>query len=244
MLEEKWVLITGASRGIGRSTAHEFSRNGAKLLLVARDRDELEKVQKEIQTLSYIFVCDLANEEAIKKLFLEIRKITKNLDVVVNNAGILYSAPLLMSRREEMEKLFATNLYAVVHISQYASRMMLAQKKGSIINISSLMGISGAKSHALYSASKASLLGLTKSLSLELAPYIRVNAIAPGIVETSLIETMTPQKQEALKESTPLKRFAKDSEIAQTILFFASDMSSFVTGEILRVDGGLCSIEI
>jgi len=244
MLQGKWVLITGASRGIGRATAKEFALQGANLLLVARDAQALQTIQEEIQTPSHTFVCDLSNEKEIKELFLKIRKITKVLDVVVNNAGILYSAPLFMSKREDIEKVFATNFYSVVHISQYASRMMLAKKQGSIINISSIMGISGASAHSIYSASKASLIALTKSLAQELSPYIRVNAIAPGVVDTSIIDGMDEEKQRVLKERTPLQRFAKESEVAQSILFFATDMSSFITGEVLRVDGGLCSIEI
>jgi len=244
MLQDKWALITGASRGIGRATAKEFALQGAHLLLVGRDFEALKTLQEEIKIPSNIFICDVSNEQEIKELFLKIRKITKVLDIVVNNAGILYSAPLLMSKREDIEKVFATNFYSVVHISQYASRMMLTKKQGSIINISSVMGINGASAHSIYSASKASLIALTKSLARELSPHIRVNAIAPGVVDTSLINGMSEEKKKVLKERTPLQRFAKESEVAKSILFFATDMSSFITGEVLRVDGGLCSIEI
>jgi 3-oxoacyl-[acyl-carrier protein] reductase len=244
MLKDRWVLITGASKGIGKATAREFAKNGANLLLVARDKQALQALHNELQTSSYIFICDISTEVEIKQLFVKISKITKTIDVLINNAGILYSAPLLMSKRDEMEKLFATNFYSVMHMSQYASRMMLRQKKGSIVNLSSVMGIEGAKNHTAYSASKASLIALSKSLSKELAPFIRVNVVAPGVVETSLIESLKNTQREKIINTIPLQRFAKDIEIAQTILFLASDMSSFITGEVLRVDGGLCSIEI
>jgi len=244
MLQNRWVLITGANQGIGKATAKEFAKNGANLILVARDEERLKIVQNELERPSYIFVCDITQESEIKHLFTQITKITKRLDVVVNNAGILYSAPLFMSKRDKMEEIFATNFYSVVHISQYASRMMLRGKKGSIINLSSAMGIEGAKNHAIYSASKASLIALTQSLSKELAPSIRVNAVAPGVVDTPLIASLSEQQKESIINATPLKRFASANEIAQTILFLASDMSSFITGEVLKVDGGLCSIEI
>ena len=240
MLKDKWVLITGASSGIGRESVELFAKNGAKLLLLARDIEKLQSLQS-IGAESYIFSVDVSDYEEVKKCFMQIRKITKSIDVLVNNAGILESAMFMMTNQKTIQNVFEVNTFSQMYVSQFVSKMMIKQKKGSIINVTSIMGISGANAHTIYSASKAAIIGFTKSLAKELAP-IRVNAIAPGIVDTPLLDSISDEKKNEFIQKIPLKRLALPQEIAQSILFLASDMSSYITASVLEVDGGLCSI--
>lgn len=241
MLTDRWVLITGASSGIGEATAQLFAKNGAKLLLLARDMQKLQAIQKSIKTQCHIFSVDVSKYDEIKECFIQIRKITKTIDVLVNNAGILESSMFMMTKQETIKNLFEVNTFSQMYVTQFASKMMIKQKKGSIVNVASIMGVSGASAHALYSASKSAVIGFSKSLAKELSP-IRVNAIAPGIVDTPLLDSLSEEQKEELSKKIPLKRLATPQEIAQSILFLASDMSSYITATILEVDGGLCSL--
>jgi len=241
MLKEKWAIVTGASSGIGLATAKLFSQNGAKLILIARDESRLKALKEELESETHIFSVDVSRYDEIKECFLKIRKITKNIDILVNNAGILKSSMFIMTNQSSIEELFRINTFSQMYMAQFASKMMIKQKRGSIINISSIMGVSGSSAHAAYSASKAAIVGFTKSLAKELAP-IRVNAVAPGVVMTPLIDSLTLDEKEELVKKIPLKRLASPKEIAMSIMFLASEMSSYITASVLEVDGGLCSI--
>ena len=241
MLKGKIALITGANRGIGKAIARTFAKNGSHLILVARDIESLQKVKESISEVEVdIFSCDISKESEVKTLFQKIAKISKRIDILVNNAGVLESSLLGMIKRESMDSLFQTNVYGQIYILQYASRMMKRNRAGSVINMSSIMGIQGGRNSSLYSATKAAIVGLSRSLAKELAPEIRVNVIAPGVVKTELISDLSQKCLREFEDATLLKRIATPEEIADVALFLASDMSKFITAEVLNVDGGLC----
>jgi len=243
MLDKKYALITGASRGIGAATARIFAKKGANLILVARNKEALQKIQDELSLLTqvHIYACDLQKSTEIKKLFGFIRTHTKELDILIHAAGMMYSAMQMMSREQIIKELFDTNFISAYELSRYASKMMLRQKSGSIVFISSIMALEGAKAHSAYSASKSALKGLMHSLAKEYAPHIRINCVAPGVVQTDMIASLSKEEKERIIAATPLARLAMPEEVAQTLLFLSSDMSSFITSQTIRVDGGLCS---
>ncbi len=241
MLKGKTALITGANRGIGEAIARTFAKNGSHLILVARDIESLQKVKESISEVEVdIFSCDISKESEVKALFQKITKISKKLDILVNNAALLQSNLLGMIKKDSIDLLFQTNVYGQIYILQYASRMMKRNGAGSVINMSSIMGVQGGKNSSLYSATKAAVIGLSKSLAKELAPEIRVNVIAPGVVKTELISDLSQELLCEFENETLLKRIATPQEIADVALFLASDMSRFITAEVLNVDGGLC----
>jgi len=241
MLNNRWCLISGASRGIGEAIARNFAKNGANLILVSRDIEALEAIKESItDTEVAVFKADISKSENVKELFLKIRKQTKSLDVVINCAGVLESALISMTTDSQIHRLFENNVFSQFYMLRYASRMMIKSPYASIVNISSIMGIEGGRATSLYSATKASIIGFSRSLAKELAPDIRVNVIAPGVVDTALIADLQQDSRDDFISDTLLKRVASADEIANVALFLASDMSSFITGEIIRVDGGLC----
>jgi 3-oxoacyl-[acyl-carrier protein] reductase len=241
MLKDRYALITGASRGIGAAIARNFALNGAKLILISRDYDALKNLQDELShTEVHIFLADISKHSDVKELFLKIKKLTPHLDIVINNAGILEGALLSMTKESSIQQTFETNLFGQFYILQYTTRLMRKSSSASIVNITSAMGVQGARGHSMYSASKAAVIGFSRSLSKELAPHIRVNAIAPGVIQTDLTANLDDKKREEFISDTLLKRVGLADEVAQSALFLASDMSSFITGEVLSVDGGLC----
>jgi len=243
MLKNRYALITGASRGIGKESAILFAKNGANLLLVARDKDALISLKEELKEFSVnvaIFVCDLSDENNIKSLFIEIKKVTRIIDIVVNNAGIIDSSMFGMTKSDKLKSMFETNLYAPYQLTQYATRMMRKSSCASVIFISSMMATKGAVGHSAYASSKSALFGMMKSLAKELAPTIRVNAIAPGVVKTDMIKTLGEDEKENYISESLFKRLATPDEIANVILFLASDMSKYITAELINVDGGIC----
>ena len=243
MLKGKTAVITGASSGIGLATARLFSKNGAFVILVSKNLEKLEKATEDIDR-KVLFDANLSKYDEVKSLFSNIRKVTKNIDILVNNAGIIHSSMFMMTNDKTIKELFEVNTFSQMYMAQFASKIMLRQKNGSIINVSSIMGTEGAKGHVAYSASKSALIGFTKSLAKEVAPFIRVNAVIPGVVDTPLLDNLDSDAKEKLSSQILLKRLATPDDIAKSILFLASDMSNYITSTVLEVDGGLCSIEI
>ena len=244
LLQGKTALITGSTRGIGRAVAETYAKNGASLILNARDEDKAKKTALEISE-KYdvqvdIVLFDVSNSDEVKNGFREIFKLTKNLDIVVNNAGILDDALIGMVTKTQIEKTFGINTFGVLYVSQYAARMMAKKKTGSIINISSIIGTNGNEGQAVYGGSKSAVIGITQSLSKELAPNnIRVNAIAPGFIDTEMTQGLTKCKYNERIESIKMNRIGKAEDIANTALYLASDLSSYVTGQVIGVDGGM-----
>lgn len=244
LLANKVAFITGSSRGIGRAAAIEFARQGAHLVLHARQKDNLQETLEAVKEINnhkpLILEYDVRDYSSIKQAFQAIRKELGHLDVLVNNAGIMEESLLGMIREEVVENTMQTNLQSSLYHMQYASRLMMKQKKGSIINVSSIIGTNGNEGNAVYAASKAGLIGATKSASKELAPFnIRVNAVAPGFIQTDLTSHYKDEKLNKVIDNIKMKRMGTPEEVANVMLFLASDMSSYVTGQVIGVDGGM-----
>ena len=244
MLRGKTALITGATRGIGREVAEVFAKNGAHIILNARDEQKAKTVAEEIIS-KYgvkvdIVLFDVSIYYEVKQGFKELFKITKKLDIVVNNAGILDDALIGMVTHSQIEKTFGINTFGVLYVAQYAARLMSRNKFGSIINISSIIGTNGNEGQAVYGGSKAAVIGITKSLAKELAPNnIRVNAIAPGFIDTDMTRSLPEDKYQERMTSIKMGRIGKPKDIANTALFLASNLSEYVTGQVIGVDGGM-----
>lgn len=243
LLKGKTAIITGASRGIGKEVAISFAKNGSNLILISRNKERLKDLHKELITYGVdvkYFAVDITDTDKLKEVFSEIKKSKIIIDIVVNNAGIMEDAVLQMVRHETIQKTYQTNVFALIDISKRASRLMLRNKKGSIINLTSILGVEGGKGQSIYSSSKSAVIGFTKSMSKELAPVnIRVNGVAPGFIETEMTENMDDEKRQKNLKSIAMGRFGSVEDVAKVILFLASDLSEYVTGQIIGVDGGM-----
>jgi 3-oxoacyl-[acyl-carrier protein] reductase len=244
LLEGSTGWITGASRGIGRATAVEASRQGATLILTARSLEDLAETAQEIESAGgnspELIACDVSDDAKLSAAFKEVHAHTKKLDFVVNNAGILRDAFLGMISSAQIREVMQTNLFSVIQIMQFAARLMTAQKSGSIVNIASIIGRTGNEGQVVYGASKAAVIGATKSAARELAPKgIRVNAVAPGVIETSMIANIPEPKLQELKSSIKMGRLGAPEEVARVICMLASNYTSYVTGQVIGVDGGM-----
>lgn len=242
-LKNKVCLVTGASRGIGRKIMKDLANDGAIVYALARDTTELfEWIENEGHVNSVIPISfDLKDIKNIKTIFLKIRKEQGKLDVVVNNAGIEYNERIGMISQQNLNEMFQVNVFSVIEIIQLASRMMAVNGAGSIINISSVVGINGNPGQLSYSATKGAINTITKTAAKELSTNnIRVNAIAPGLTETNLLESTDEKMLESRISNIKLGRLATVQDISNAVLFFASDKSEYISGQILAVDG--CSI--
>src|SRR5215472_214986 len=244
LLERRVGWITGASRGIGKAAALEAARQGAELLLLARSEEGLRQTAAEIESTggapTRLIVCDVSNDVALKAAFKEVQQHTKKLDFLVNNAGILRDALIGMIGSAQISEVLQTNLVSIIQIMQFAARLMMNQKSGSIVNIASIIGRSGNEGQVVYGASKAGVIGATKSAARELAPHgIRVNAVAPGVIATNMIANIPEQKMHSLLQSIKMGRPGKPEEVAKVICMLASDYTSYVTGQVVGVDGGM-----
>lgn len=246
LLKGKTAVLTGANRGIGKAILKTFANNGASVWACARTRsDEFEAFAKQLAEAKGVEVTpvyfDLNDDAAMKEAVKQIRSAKQPIDILVNNAGVIQTALFQMTSLPAMKELFDTNLFSQLQFTQLILKLMLKSPSGSIINLSSSAAIEGNEGRSAYSASKAALIAVTKSLSKELGERnIRVNAIAPGLTQTDMMVDSTAEA--ALRETldrTCLKRVGRPEEIAATALFLASDLSSYMTGQTLRVDGGM-----
>lgn len=240
----KIILITGATRGIGYATALKAAQQRWTIVLNGRDEARLAEVKEDLEmrysakvhTIAY----DVTDVDAVKQAFMWIKKNVGQLDVIVNNAGIMDDALIGMLKPEQLQKTLEVNTSAAIYHMQFASRIMAKQKSGSIINVSSIMGRFGNAGQIAYSASKAALIGATYSAAKELAPLnIRVNAVAPGFIETDLTNDYSDTIKEDTIRQIKMGRAGKAEEVANVILFLASDAASYVTGQVIGVDGGM-----
>ena len=245
MLEGKNAIITGCVKGIGHKIMETFATSGANVWACARKpSDEFEKDTKDLSDRFGVIVkpvyFDLANNEEMKIAIKQIMADKRDVDVLVNNAGITYNALFQMSTSDKINEVMTVNFIAPVMFTQYIVKLMLRKKRGSIINISSTAALDGNSGRSIYGASKAALICATKSLSRELGNYgIRANIIAPGITRTDMLSSMTEEVILQTINETDLKRGGETEDIANVALFLASDMSSYITGQVIRVDGGM-----
>lgn len=246
MLKNKTAVITGARGGIGRATVEAFAKNGASIWACIRSKDdkfesEMYQLAKKWNVEIRVLCFDLSDENQIKSIVSEIRKSKKPVDILVNNAGIVEeSTSFMMTSIDKMRRVMETNFLGTTILTQYISRIMMRQNRGGIVNISSVAAIDGMPAQYEYASSKAALLGGVKQLSRELAEYnIRVNAVAPGIVNTKMGDKIDEELKKETLSRIAMKRMGNPNEIANVIMFLASDLSSYITGQVIRVDGGI-----
>ena len=245
LLKNKNAIITGCNRGIGKAILESFAANGADLFAcVRKETDEFSKFIKELSekhsvTISPIYF-DSSNIEEIKSAVKQIMSAKKPIDALVNNAGITYNALFQMSTMDKLKEVFDINFISPFIFTQYISKLMVRQKSGSIINISSTAGIDGNPGKSVYGASKAAIICMTKAIAAELGEHgIRANSIAPGMTDTDMLSSMSADIISGSLQTSDIKRVGKPSEIADTAVFLASDHSAYITGQVIRVDGGL-----
>ena len=243
MLKNKKILITGATGGIGKAIAFLFAKNNAELFLTGRNKKKLEKLKSQILRLYKvkisIYVFDISNYDEIRNAFKNIYSKTKNIDVLINNAGILKDNFIGMISNRDINNLINTNLIGPINFTQLVSKI-ISKKNSSIINISSITGKSGNSGQVLYSSSKSGLLGFTLSAAKEFASKgIRVNAIAPGLIKTKMVKNIPHKQYSEILSSIQMNRIGKPIDVANVALFLSSDLSSYVTGQVIGVDGGM-----
>lgn len=245
ILRDKVAFITGSTRGIGWATAREFARQGATVILNHRSSSDLlnercGELEAEFHGTAIGLAADVTDASAVKNCYVEIFRRFKRLDVLVNNAGIMQGALLGMITNETLHAVIDTNLVGSLLHLQEASRLMTRNRQGSIINLSSIIGRFGVEGQTVYAASKAAVIGMTLAAAKELAPRnIRVNAVAPGFIDTEMTRQLPPDKMQQSVAGIRMGRIGTAEEVAQAITFLASDMASYVTGQVLGVDGGM-----
>ena len=242
-MNNRIAFITGASRGIGRACAHALAAAGAKVALAARDAARLEEVASEIRAKggeAFVAPIDMGSRESIRESLARTAKEFGPITILVNNAGITRDTLALRMKPEDWEAVIATNLSGSFYACQAVMQGMMKERWGRIVNISSVVGESGNAGQANYVASKAGLIGLTKSLAQEIASRnITVNAVAPGFIETDMTAALAPELKEKMLGAIPLRRFGSAEDIAEAVRFLASDEAAYITGHVLDVNGGL-----
>lgn len=244
MLKEKVAVITGGSRGIGRCIAKKFAQNHANVALIAtKDGEEIRNAVGELSSLGVTvkaYFANVADMDEMENVAASIIKDFGRVDVLVNNAGITKDNLLMSMKRDEIDAVIDVNLKGCMYSTKAFLRNFLKQKSGNVINISSVVGMMGNKGQTNYSASKAGIIGFTKSLAKEYGKKnLRANAIAPGYIETSMTEVLSDEVKDDIKKEIVLGRLGKPEDVADLALFLASDMSSYITGEVIKVDGGM-----
>lgn len=244
MVQGKVAIVTGASRGIGAQVAKTLAANGATVVITYRgSTDKAEAVKAEIEAnggKALVYACDVADFAACDEMIKFVKKELGSIDILVNNAGITKDGLLMAMKEEDFDAVIDTNLKGCFNTIRFASRIMMKQKAGKIINMSSVSGVAGNAGQANYSASKAGVIGLTKSAARELASRgINVNAVAPGFIATDMTDALPEAVREEAVKGIPLGRFGTVDDIANMVLFLASSQSDYITGQVFNVDGGM-----
>jgi NAD(P)-dependent dehydrogenase (short-subunit alcohol dehydrogenase family) len=238
-LENKRVLVTGGGSGIGATTAARFLDEGARVAVFDYSPEAVQRITEELPALDAVLETDVSDADAVNRSFAELDKQWGGVDVLINNAGISVRNPFMDITPEQWRKVLDINLTGIFLVGQAVGKRMLAGGGGVILNMGSSNGIAGYPFYADYNASKAGVIGLTRSMALELAPTIRVNAVCPGFILTPMQEAeYTPEMLHEFEEKVPLKRVGKPSEVAGLFAFLASDEAQFITGQTVVIDGG------
>ena len=239
-LSGRTALVTGSTRGIGRAIAETLAGAGARVAVVGRDAGRAEEVATAIGHGAAGFACDVTDTASVTALVESVEKAFGQIDILVNNAGLTRDNIMLRLKDDDWDTVIDANLRGAFFAIRAATRGMMKRRWGRIINISSVVGLVGNKGQTNYAASKAGLIGLTKSVAKEFASRnILANAIAPGFIETDMTRAMTPEARSALIGSIPVERLGSPADVAAMVAFLASDYASYITGQVLVVDGGM-----
>lgn len=243
-LEGKVALVTGASRGIGKAIALYLAKLGADVIVNYNNGEkEANDVVNEIKGMgrqASIFQADVSNINEVEEMFKKIKDIYGTLDIMINNAGITKDALLIRLNEKDWEKVIDINLKGVFQCSKYASKIMIKNRSGKIVNIASVIGVSGNAGQSNYAAAKAGIIGFSKSIAKELAPRgIQVNVVAPGFIQTNMTEILSVQAKQSILSKIPLGRYGTPEDVAHLVGFLVSDESQYITGQVIHVDGGM-----
>ena len=242
LVKDKVILVTGASRGIGRATAKILAENGARVIINYNGSESAAKETVDDLTAkgfeASMFKADVSNEDEVKQLFLYVKEKYGRLDVLINNAGIMKNSLVPMTSTQEYQQLCDVNCKGVFLLTRFFSKMMMKQKSGKIVNTTSIMGVVGHSGSSAYSGTKSFVIGYTKACAKEFGKYgITVNAVAPGFIETDLIATTSEKMREELVSQIALGRIGNPDDVAKVMLFLSSDLSDYVSGQVIGVDG-------
>jgi len=239
-LKDKKVLVTGGVRGIGAATAARFIKEGAKVAVLDKDSKGLQNIKKTLPELEGAIKADVSSPKEVESAFSQLDSLWRGLDVLINNAGISIRHPFLEIKSEEWLEIISVNLSGIFFVAQQAARRMVKQKQGGVIlNMASTNGLIGYPFYAAYNSSKAGVVELTRSMALELAPRVRVNAVCPGFILTPMQEAeYTPEMLRECEQKIPMGRLGKPEEVAALFAFLASDEAKFITGQFFVIDGG------
>ena len=239
-LEGRTALVTGASGGIGSATAKALAYAGARVVISGTRRERLQEVADVIGSNATIIPCDLSDSDAVERLVPATEAAAGGIDILVNNAGITRDNLVMRMHDDEWMDVLNVNLNAAFRLARAVSKGMMQRRYGRVISVTSVVGVTGNAGQANYAASKAALIGMTKSLALELASRgVTANCIAPGLVETDMITKLNEKQREALSLRIPARRLADPSEIAAGVVYLASDEAAYITGQTLHLNGGL-----
>jgi 3-oxoacyl-[acyl-carrier protein] reductase len=239
-LTGKNAIVTGSTRGIGKEVARALAESGARVAIVGRDLAKAQSVATDLGHNAMGFACDVSNTGEVTKLIADVEKEFGGIDILVNNAGLTRDNLVMRLKDEDWDDVMNANLRGAFAAIRAVSRGMMKKRSGRIINMASVVGLNGNKGQANYAASKAGLIALTKSVAKELGSRnILVNAIAPGFIATEMTDAMTPEAKSALTGLIPLERLGRTEDIASAVVFLASDHASYITGQVLVVDGGM-----
>lgn len=244
MLEGKTALVTGGARGIGRAISIALAKEGATVVINYNGSEErakeTAKAVEEAGGKAVVYRCNVADFQAVETMMKDIAAQCGSIDILVNNAGITDDSLIMKMKEEQFDRVIDTNLKGTFNTIRHAARTMLKQRSGKIVNISSVSGVLGNAGQANYSASKAGVIGLTKSMARELASRgINVNAVAPGFVSTEMTDVLSDTVKDGVMSQIPLGKFGKPEQIADAVVFLASEKADYITGQVLSVDGGM-----